>query len=130
MNPKKAVLIVFLLTAVAGLGLSAYTAMSNVKVSVAGEKINISPSTATIKLTAGGYATKNFTIKSSSTSGINVKVKVIPADSNTVKAWGDEFVAVVSPDKVKVSSGHPAKVTLIAHSEKSGNYRVKLIAVK
>ena len=58
MNPKKAVLIVFLLTAVAGLGLSAYTAMSNVKVSVAGEKINISPSTATIKLTAGGYATK------------------------------------------------------------------------
>ena len=130
MNPKKAVLIVFLLTAVAGLGLSAYTAMSNVKVSVTDEKIDLSPSTTTIKLKAGGYVTKNFTIKSSSTSGINVKVKVIPADSNTVKAWGGEFVAVVSPVKVKVSSGHPAKVTLIAHSEKSGNYRVKLIAVK
>ena len=130
MNPKKAVLIVFLLTAIAGLGLSAYTAMSNVKVSVTGEKMNISPSTTTLSVTAGSYVTKSFTIESSSTTSINVKLKVIPADSNTVNAWGDEFVAVVSPEKVSVSSSHPAKVTLIAHSEKSGNYRVKLIAVK
>lgn len=128
MNPKKAVLIVFLFTAIAGLGLSAYTATSNIKVSVTGEKMNISPSTTTLSVTAGSYVTKSFTIESS--SNITVKLKVIPADSNTVKAWGDEFVAVVSPEKVSVSSSHPAKVTLIAHSEKSGNYRVKLIAVK
>ncbi len=128
MNPKKAVLIVFLFTAIAGLGLSAYTATSNIKVSVTGEKMNISPSTTTLSVTAGSYVTKSFTIESS--SNITVKLKVIPADSNTVNAWGDEFVAVVSPEKVSVSSSHPAKVTLIAHSEKSGNYRVKLIAVK
>jgi len=98
MNPRKAVLIVFLFASVAGLGLSAYTVMSDVKISVTDENVK--------------------------------KLKVIPADSNTVKEWGDGFVAVVSPETVKVSLNHPASVVLVAHSEKSGSYKVKLIAVR
>ena len=130
MNSKKAVLIVFLFAAVAGLGLSAYTAISDVKISVTDENVKIYPTSSTMSFTAGSYVTKTFTVKTTSTDNVTVKLKVIPADSNTVKDWGDSFVAVVSPEEVKVSLNHPANVVLVAHSEKTGNYRVKLIAVK
>jgi len=130
MNPRKAVLIVFLFASVAGLGLSAYTVMSDVKISVTDENVKIYPTSSTMSFTAGGYVTKTFTVKTTSTDNVTVKLKVIPADSNTVKEWGDGFVAVVSPETVKVSLNHPASVVLVAHSEKSGSYKVKLIAVR
>ncbi|RUM33987.1 MAG: hypothetical protein DSY33_03255 [Archaeoglobus sp.] len=128
---SKILLTGFLLAAVAGIGLSAYMAESSVRVSVIDSKIvEITPTTGILITDGDSYTTKNFTVETDSSKTITVKLKAIPADYSTVKVWGDEFIAVVSPDSVKINSTHSAEVTLIVHSEKPGKYRVKLVAVK
>ncbi len=129
MKPKKAVA-VFILLAVAGLGLSAYMAESSVSLSVSDREVTISPSTSTVHTYADDYTTKNLTVSTVSDKTITVRLKAIPADYQTAKAWGKDFIAIISPEEVKINSTHEAKVTLITHSEKAGNYRVKVIAVK
>ena len=129
MNSKK-VIAVFALLAVAGLGLSAYMAESNVSVAVSDREVTIDPSTSTVHTHADDYTIKNLSVSTTSDKTITVRLKVMPDDYQTAKVWGKDFVAVISPSEVKVNSSHDVKVTLITHSEKAGNYKVKVIAVK
>lgn len=129
MNTKKAIA-VFVLLAVAGLGLSAYMAESNVSVAVSDREVSISPSTSTVHTYADDYTTKNLTVSTTSDKTITVRLKAMPDDYQTAKVWGKDFVAVISPSEVKINSSHEVKVTLITHSEKAGSYKVKVIAVK
>ncbi len=127
MNGKSIYIVVTIVVAALGLGITAYLAMATGHVTVSTEKISLSQSSYSIKMNASSVYTKNITVSTSS-DNVNVEIKVLPGDYSTAKAWGDDFVAFASPSKVKLSKGNNAEITIIHYAEKEGNYLVKVIA--
>lgn len=128
MVSKKMILVMVI--ALCGVGVTAYLANSKGHATVFGEMIVISPSSYTVKMNASSVCTKNVSLSTTSDDSVTVAIKVLPGDYVTSKAWGSDFIAYASPSKVTLNSNHPAKVTIIHYGEKPGSYEVKIIAVK
>jgi hypothetical protein len=104
--------------------------MSTVSVKVFEKELSISPSSYTVKMNASSIYTKNVTVSTTKTTDVTVEIKVLPGDYSTAESWGTDFIAFADPSKVTVSLGNDSKVTIIHYGEKTGNYKVKVIAAK
>jgi hypothetical protein len=119
-----------LLVAIAGVGITAYWASAFGTIKVFEDEMIISPSIYSIEMNASSIYTKNITVSTSNSEVIEIKIKVLPADYSTAKAWGTDFIAFAEPSEVEVSSSANAKVTIIHFSERAGNFKVRVIAAK
>jgi len=127
---SKRVFVGFLLLALLGLGVTAYLAKTNGHATVFAEEVEISPSTYTIKMNASSIYTRNVTVSTNDGNEITVTLRVLPGNYATAKAWGEDFYAFASPSEVKISKGHPAKITIVHYAGSVGDYEVKIVAVR
>ena len=125
---KKVLLLAMLLLTVAGLGVSAYLAMTTGTITVHSERIELSPETYSVDMNESSIYVKKITVETTSDDNVTVEIKVLPGDGDTAKKWGEDFIAFAEPSTVTVNATKNKKVEIIHYCEDDGTYKVKVIA--
>ena len=131
---KKVLLLAMLLLTVAGLGASAYLMMSTGSIKVDKDKIELRPSSYEVKMdyiTNSSIYTQNVTLNTTSSSYIDLEIKVLPGDERTAEVWGKDFFAYAEPSTIEnIKRGKDKNVTIIHWCKDSaeGDYKVRVIA--
>ena len=129
---RKVLLLAMLLLTVAGLGVSAYLAMTTGTITVHSERIELSPETYSVDMNKSSIYVKKITVETTSDDNVTVEIKVLPGDGDTAKKWGKYFIAFAEPSTVTVNATKSKKVEIIHYCDKDGGtvgtYKVKVIA--
>ena len=128
---RKVLLLAMLLLTVAGLGASAWLAMTVGTITIHSEKIDLSPATYSVDMNKSSIYVKEITVKTTSDEDVEVEIKVLPGDGDTAKKWGEDFIAFAEPSTVTVNATKSKKVRIIHYcedGETGGTYKVRVIA--